>query len=156
MTLPTKEIILAPREGNSLAIGINTLTFKAIGDDTHGHLGLFEMTQEPGGMGASPHLHREMEELFYVLEGEVDILVGDRTIKAQAGAFVLVPRSTTHAFTNRGTERARLLVMFCPGGEREKYFEGLAELTQGGQKPDPQALIELMRQFDQEPVDVNF
>jgi hypothetical protein len=46
--------------------------------------------------------------------------------------------------------------MFCPGGEREKYFEGLAELTQGGQKPDPQALIELMRQFDQEPVDVNF
>lgn len=156
MTLPTKEIILAPGEGNSLAIGINTLTFKAVGADTHRHLGLFEMTQEPGGMGASPHLHREMEELFYVLEGEVDILVGDRTIKAQAGAFVLVPRSTTHAFTNRGKKRAKLLVMFCPGGEREKYFEGLAELTKNGQKPDPQALIELMRRFDQEPVDVKF
>ena len=59
MTLPTKEIILAPAEGNSLAIGINTLTFKAINDLAHGHLGLFEMTQEPGGMGASPHLHLE-------------------------------------------------------------------------------------------------
>ena len=80
---------------------------------------------------------KAIAELFYVLEGEVDIL-------------------TTHAFTNRGTEGARLLVMFCPGGEREKYFEGLAELTKNGQKPDPQALIELMRQFDQEPVDVNF
>ena len=82
---------LAPGEGNSLPIGINPLTFKAIGADTHGDLGLFEMTQEPGGMGASPHLHREMEELFYVLEGEVDILVSDKTIKAETGAFVPFP-----------------------------------------------------------------
>jgi hypothetical protein len=42
--------------------------------------------------------------------------------------------------------------MFTPGGEREKYFEGLAELLKDGQKPSREALLELMRQFDQEPV----
>ncbi|BBD68996.1 cupin 2 barrel domain-containing protein [Nostoc commune NIES-4072] len=44
--------------------------------------------------------------------------------------------------------------MFCPAGEREKYFEGLAELLKDGQTPDRDALVELMRQFDQEPVEI--
>lgn len=156
MTLPTKEIVLAPGEGSQLMIGINQLSFKAVGADTHGHLGLFEMTQEPGGMGAAPHLHREMEEMFYVLEGEVEILVGDKIVKGQPGAFVLVPRGTTHAFTNRSNKRAKLLIMFCPGGDREGYFQGLAELTKNGQKPDRQVLLDLMRRFDQEPVERDF
>jgi len=43
--------------------------------------------------------------------------------------------------------------MFCPGGEREKYFEGLAELLKDGQTLDRQALLELMQHFD-EPVDI--
>ncbi|MEH2400440.1 hypothetical protein [Nostoc sp.] len=43
--------------------------------------------------------------------------------------------------------------MFSPGGEREKYFEDLASLLQDGQKPDQEALLELMRRFDQEPVE---
>lgn len=51
MTLPTREIVLAPGEGTHLTIGINQLTFKAVGADTHGHLGLFELMrrfdQEP-------------------------------------------------------------------------------------------------------------
>lgn len=44
--------------------------------------------------------------------------------------------------------------MFCPGGDREKYFEGLAELLKDGQTPNRKALLELMRLFDQEPVDI--
>ncbi|WP_431191367.1 cupin domain-containing protein [Funiculus sociatus] len=95
-----------------------------------------------------------MEEMFYVLEGEVEILVGEQTVQGQAGAFVLVPRGTPHAFANRGTQAAKLLIMFCPAGSREKYFEGLAELLKDGQPPDRKALVELMRRFDQEPVNI--
>lgn len=54
----------------------------------------------------------------------------------------------------RGTKPAKLLIMFCPGGDREKYFEGLAELLKDGQTPNRKALLELMRLFDQEPVDI--
>ena len=130
------------------------MTFKAVGSDTHGHLGVFENLIQPGGTAPGPHIHRHMEEMFYVLEGEVEILVGHQKVQGQPGAFVLVPRGTPHAFANRGTKPAKLLIMFTPAEEREKYFEGLAELMKNGQKPDKEALLELMRQFDQEPVEI--
>ncbi|MEC4818251.1 MAG: cupin domain-containing protein [Scytonema sp. PMC 1069.18] len=152
MTLPIKEIVLAPGEGDRLTIGTSEVTFKAVGADTHGHVGIFENLIQPGGTAPGPHIHRHMEEMFYVLEGEVEILVGDRKVQGQAGAFVLVKRNTPHAFANRGNTPAKLLIMFSPGGEREKYFEGLAELMKNG-KPDKEALLELMRRFDQEPVE---
>lgn len=154
MTLPIKEIVLAPQEGNRLTMGSSEVIFKAVGADIHGHLGLFENLIHPGGTAPGVHIHRHMEEMFYVLEGEVEILVGTRTVQGQSGAFVLVPRNTPHAFANRGTTPAKLLIMFCPGGEREKYFEGLAELLRDGQTPNREALLELMQRFDQEPVDI--
>jgi mannose-6-phosphate isomerase-like protein (cupin superfamily) len=153
MTLPVNEIILAPGEGNHLTMGNSEVIFKAVGADTHGHLGLFENLIQPGGTAPELHLHRQMEELFYVVEGEVEIQVGEKIVQGQPGAFVLVPRNTPHTFANHGTKPAKLLIMFCPGGEREKYFEGLASLLKDGQKPDRVALLELMRRFDQEPVE---
>jgi uncharacterized cupin superfamily protein len=154
MTLPIQEIVLAPGEGNHLTIGNSEVTFKAVGSDTHGHLGVFENLIQPGGTAPGLHIHRHMEEMFYVLEGEVEILVGHQKVQGQPGAFVLVPRGTPHAFANRGTKPAKLLIMFTPAGEREKYFEGLAELMKNGQKPNKEALLELMRRFDQEPVEI--
>lgn len=154
MTLPIKEIVLAPKAGNRLTIGSSEVTFKAVGADTHGHLGLFENLVHPGGTAPGVHIHRHMEEMFYVLEGEVEILVGNQTLQGQPGAFVLVPRGTPHAFANRGTTPAKLLIMFCPGSNREKYFEGLAQLFKDGQTPNKEALLELMQRFDQEPVDI--
>lgn len=154
MTLPMKEIVLEPGGGKHLFIGTSQITIKAVGADTHGHVSLFQFSQEPGGFGPEPHIHREREELFYVLEGEVDILVGERTVKSSHGTFVLVPRGMPHTFANRGTVRAKLLIMFCPAGDREKYFEGLAELTKGGRQPSRDELVELMRKYDQEPVEV--
>lgn len=152
MTLPIKEIVLAPGEGNHLIIGNSEITFKIVGADTHGHLGLFENLIQPGGTTPELHIHRQMEEMFYVLEGKVEIQVGERIVQGQPGAFVLVPRNTPHTFFNRGTKPAKLLIMFCPAGEREKYFEGLAELLKEGNNPSREALIDLMRRFDQEPV----
>jgi len=154
MTLPIKEIILAPGQGHHLTTGNSQITFKAVGADTLGHLGLFENLIQPGGTAPILHLHRQMEEMFYVLEGQVEIQVGNQIVQGQPGAFVLVPRNTPHTFANRSSKPAKLLIMFCPGGEREKYFAGLAELLKDGQKPDREALLELMRQFDQEPVEI--
>ncbi|OYD96401.1 cupin [Nostoc sp. 'Peltigera membranacea cyanobiont' 210A] len=154
MSLPVKEIVLAPGQGNHLTTGNSEITFKVVGADTHGHLGLFENLIQPGGTAPVLHIHRQMEEMFYVLSGEVEIQVGNQIVQGQPGAFVLVPRNTPHTFANRGTVPAKLLIMFCPAGEREKYFEGLAFLLKDGQTPDKEALVELMRKFDQEPVEI--
>lgn len=79
MTLPIQEIVLAPREGNRFTIGSSEVTFKAVGADTHGHLSLFKNLIYPEGTAPGVHIHRHIEEMFYVLEGEVEILVGEFT-----------------------------------------------------------------------------
>ena len=153
MTLPESAIVLQRGEGRYVSIGTGTrCTFKVTGKNTDGHFGLFEYTMEPNTAGPGRHIHRETAEIFYVVEGEIEIIIGDETVTAQAGATALVPTEAVHAFANVSSQRAMLLIMFCPADSRDKYFEGLAELTKDGQRPDPEALLELMRQHDTEPV----
>ncbi|HEY9768946.1 MAG TPA: cupin domain-containing protein [Coleofasciculaceae cyanobacterium] len=149
MSLP---LILQPGEGQSVQIGTSTCTFKATGKDTHGNFGLFEFVMEPGSKGASPHIHKQLTEMFYVVEGEVELNLDDRKVLATPGSFMLVPENTPHGFSNPGQTRAKLLIMFCPAEEREKYFEGLAALTKNGRQPSQEELLELMQKFDQYPV----
>lgn len=148
MSLP---LILQPNEGRSVQIRTSTCTFKATGSDTHGHVGLFEFTMEPGSSGASPHLHKQMTEMFYVVEGQVELLLEDQTVIAEPGSFMLVPENTAHGFSNSGEQQAKLLILFCPADHREQYFEGLAELTKDGRQPTQAELLDLMHRFDQYP-----
>jgi quercetin dioxygenase-like cupin family protein len=146
MSLP---LILQPGEGESVKIKTSTCTFKATGKDTKGQFGLFEFVMEPGTEGASPHLHKQLTEMFYVVEGEVELLLNQRKVIAPPGTYMLVPENTPHGFSNPGNKRSILLIMFCPADSREKYFQGLAELTKDGRQPSKEELIELMHRFDQ-------
>jgi quercetin dioxygenase-like cupin family protein len=149
MSLP---IILQPDEGKSVKLGTSTCTFKVTGKDTHGHFGLFEFVMEPGTSGASPHIHKQLTEIFYVVEGEVELSLDRRTVTAVPGAVMLVPENVPHGFSNPGLVRSKLLILFCPADPREQYFEGLAKLTENGRQPSQIELLELMRKFDQYPV----
>jgi mannose-6-phosphate isomerase-like protein (cupin superfamily) len=154
MSFPIAPKVLRPGEGKYVVIGSGSrCTFKVVGADTHGHFGLFEFAMEPGAAGPKPHIHHGIEEIFYVVEGEIELLVGEEKLSTKPGTLALVPRGTVHAFANPGPNRSTLLIMFCPADSREQYFEGLAELTKGGKTPDQDALFELMRKFDQEPVE---
>ena len=85
MTLPDSAIVLQRGEGDSVAIGTGTrCTFKVRGKDTEGHFGLFEYVMEPGTEGPRRHIHRQMAEIFYVVEGAIELLVGDEKMTAQA------------------------------------------------------------------------
>lgn len=152
MSLP---IILQPGEGKSIALVTSTCTFKVTGKETHGHFGLFEFVMEPGASGASPHIHKQLTEIFYVIEGEVQLLLEQRTITATPGAMILVPESVPHGFSNPGAVRSKLLILFCPADSREQYFEGLARLTENGRQPSQSELLELMERFDQYPISVD-
>ncbi len=146
MSLPT---ILRPGEGRSVKIGAKTrCTFKVTSEDTQGHFGLFEYVMAADAEGARPHLHKRLTEMFYVVEGEVELLLEQRRVMASPGTFMRVPQGTPHGFSNPGSRRSKLLILFCPADSREGYFEGLAELTRDGRQPT-QELVELMRKFDQ-------
>ncbi|MDZ7962885.1 MAG: cupin domain-containing protein [Aulosira sp. DedQUE10] len=74
---------------------------------------MFENLIQPRGTAPVLHIYRQMEEMFYVLEGEVEIIVGNQTVRGLPGAFVLVPPGTPHTFSNQGTQRAKLLIRGC-------------------------------------------
>lgn len=76
----------------------------------------------PEGGGPPPHIHSREDETFYVISGNLEILLGDKTYLAKAGDFVYIPRGTVHRFKNIGKEMAVQLVTFSPAGV-EKFFE---------------------------------
>ena len=100
-------------------------TFLVTGEESGGAYFAMEALVPPGG-GPPLHIHRNEEETFYVLEGEMEFRLGEDTITAGAGDFVNVPRGTVHRFENTGTKTARLLLTFTPAGI-EHWFEETLE-----------------------------
>jgi quercetin dioxygenase-like cupin family protein len=90
------------------------LTNLAETPDTNGAFSLFEATLVPG-TEPPPHVHSREDELFYVLEGEFDVYVGQEAFKVRTGECVFLPRFVPHAFVVR-SPRLQLLTLFTPGG----------------------------------------
>jgi quercetin dioxygenase-like cupin family protein len=88
--------------------------FKADGAETQGRYSISEWWLEPYTEGPGPHSHPE-DDIFYVIEGTMSVLVGERWIEADKGSFVLIPGGVVHDFQNRTAERAGLLDFSVPG-----------------------------------------
>jgi quercetin dioxygenase-like cupin family protein len=100
----------------------------------------------PAGGGPPPHIHRKEDETFYVLEGDVEFLLGDRLVTATAGDFVNVPRGTVHRFHNAGAAPARLILTFTPAGI-EKFFEETLERATDPNQPPPDNIQEVAARY---------
>jgi mannose-6-phosphate isomerase-like protein (cupin superfamily) len=92
--------------------------FKADGSETAGAYSISEWWLDPHTAGPGAHSHAE-DDVFYVIEGTMSVLVDDTWIDAARGAFVLVPAGVTHDFENRTNEPAGMLNISAPGD-----FEG--------------------------------
>lgn len=99
--------------------------FKADRDETESRYSISEWWLEPNTKGPGAHVHDE-DDVFYVLEGTMSILLCDRWVDAPKGAFVLVPGGLTHDFENRTSERAGVLNISAPG-DFEEAMPGIAE-----------------------------
>jgi len=108
-------IFLPPGEGRSSPTGLISAVFKVNGDATERAYSISEWWLEPRTRGPGVHTHEE-DDVFYVLEGTVTFLIGERCIDAPEGSFVLAPRGVAHDFENRGATRAGVLNFSVPGG----------------------------------------
>lgn len=110
------------------------LATKARGTDTGGGFSLFEFYADHNGE-PPPHIHRNEDEAWYVLEGEVVFNVGDDTFSAGTGAFVFGPRDVVHSL-HIVSPVARILTIMSPAGF-EDFFDGLSVPAVGGGLPRP-------------------
>lgn len=111
-------VFLLPDEGRRYAMGRIQAVFKADNDETGNRASISEWWLEANTKGPGAHAHDE-DDLFYVIEGTMSFLLGERWITAPRGSFVLAPAGMVHDFENRSDSRAGVLNISLPGG-----FEG--------------------------------
>jgi quercetin dioxygenase-like cupin family protein len=83
-------------------------------------IGLMELAASPG-VEPPMHVHRNEDEWYYLLDGEVTFHAGEDSYRGQPGSFVFFPRNLPHTFTIE-TPSARMLLLNAPGGF-ERMFE---------------------------------
>jgi quercetin dioxygenase-like cupin family protein len=103
---------------------------------TGGALSTVKVTLDRGANGAKPHHHKKSAEMFYVLDGRLDVLSGKAILKAEAGDVIVVPPLMTHAFAAEHGSTADLLIIIAPGVERFEYFRHLTRIAHGEEKPE--------------------
>lgn len=86
----------------------------------------------PAGQTTPPHLHAQTDEVFYVLDGDVEFFLDDRVETASRNSLTFIPRGTVHAH-RVVSETARLLNLHGPAG-----FERVTAVL--GQRTDARSL----------------
>ena len=109
------------REQKPRSVGVSATTFKVLTAETNGAMFVMENANSAKG-GPPRHLHHDVDELFYVLEGEYVVEVGSERFALKAGECVLGPRGIPHAFAFVGQTPGRLLLTFAPAGKMEAFF----------------------------------
>ncbi|HXG09838.1 MAG TPA: cupin domain-containing protein [Gemmataceae bacterium] len=113
-TETTVPIVRQPGDGKVVVVLGDRSTFKVLPEQTGGAYALLEQ-QIPAGHGPPLHVHRHETEIFYILEGQFEITLGDQKVPAPAGTMVVGPRDVPHTFRNIGLTEGRLLLTVIPG-----------------------------------------
>lgn len=154
---PTSVRTLDPQAGTDISVVGDTYRIVVAGEQTEGAYAIIDMLVPPGG-GPGPHAHAQIQEAFYVIEGEVVVRSETQTYTAKKGAFVDIPRGgAIHSFTNESQAVAHLLCVVVPAG-LEKLFEEIGQPVAAGtflprQDPSPaqqQRMAAAAKRHDQE------
>lgn len=138
-------LLLEPGIGRVIGVGSDRMIHKATSETD-----AFSLVEYFGAPVSGPplHVHRSNEELFFILEGEVDFTVDGATRRLGPGACAYVPRGAVHTFAVAGGRPARWVGIFAPG----RYLalvEELGQLLAAG-APDQAAIAALFARYDTE------
>jgi quercetin dioxygenase-like cupin family protein len=139
--------VLGPADGERIGVGRSSVLLKGTRDSSDGMFFLSETTVEPGFPGAPLHVHRELHDLFYVLDGTLILRDGDETIAAAAGTFACFPPGRVHTFSNPGDEPVRFLNFNTPAGW-ENYIRALGAAFAGEDTPTADEIGRIASQYD--------
>jgi quercetin dioxygenase-like cupin family protein len=118
-----------------VSVAGGTYTILVTGEDTGGRYCLIDMLVPPAG-GPPPHRH-DFEEMFTILDGEIEFTFRGETQRAGAGSTVNIPANAPHAFKNMSDKPARLLCMCLPSGQ-EEFFLAVGDPVDSRTAPPPQ------------------
>jgi len=117
-----------------ISIAGATYTILISGAETAGRYCLIDM-HVPAGGGPPPHRH-DFEEMFTLLEGELEFTFRGETSTLRAGSTVNIPANAPHAFKNASDAAVRMLCMATPAG-LDEFFLSVGDLVDSRTAPPP-------------------
>jgi quercetin dioxygenase-like cupin family protein len=128
-------LLVDPQDGAAFQLATDFVIIKVRARQTQGQYALMDWMVGPQA-GSVGHRHEKFEETFYLLEGELDIEVGNEARRVGPGALVRIPAGVRHAYSNPHASPARMLVTLFPGGMEECFEQfGVAWKPQAGLRP---------------------
>ena len=91
--IPPNPEPLISHEGTQIRLKIRT-------KQTDNQLGCVEFSLAPKTMGPAPHIHKDLDEIMFVQDGEVNVMVGDEVTVVKAGGYHMRPHGIIHCFWN--------------------------------------------------------
>lgn len=131
-----RSVVVRAAEAEVLGGSPAKVTLLADSSATGGALSTVRVTLTKGADGARPHRHDHSAEMFYVLDGAVQVLSGTDILRAETGDAIVVPPGLPHAFSAARGDRADLLIVIAPGVERFEYFRKLTRIARGEEPPE--------------------
>jgi quercetin dioxygenase-like cupin family protein len=122
-----------------VSIAGDTYTILVSGAETAGRYCLIDM-HVPDGGGPPPHRH-DFEEMFSVIEGELEFTFRGEACLVRAGSTVNIPANAPHAFKNVSGAAVRMLCMCTPAGQEEFFLE-VGDLVDSRTAPPPRLTAE--------------
>jgi len=152
MSMKTEQgaFALQPGEGTTYKVGGSPIVYKVRGSETGGRFEITESTLPPGFGGVPPHVHQDTDHAFYVLEGELEVQIGEQSFRGGPGACMFSPCGVGHTFSNPGEAPCRYL-QIDSGPGRERFFEEIARAFPGETPIDRKIMGEILARYDTKP-----
>ncbi|WP_320783036.1 cupin domain-containing protein [Streptomyces sp. CRN 30] len=150
-TTPRRALLTRHAEAETCADPSSVMTLLADSDSTGGSCTSYRSTFSEGAVGAPAHFHTRATELFFVISGSLQVLVGEEVTVLNEGDFLAVPPHTPHAFAAAPGAEADVLFSFTPGMDRFDYLRLLGRVMRG--EADPKEIAESAERFDNHYVD---
>ena len=137
-------VIVKEEEGKQQIVLGDHQTIKLTGKDTNNQFTLIEQFNTPG-MEIPLHVHSNEDEIFHVLEGELEVQIGSEIKRLNAGDLGFCPRGIPHSWKVVGESKAKVLLSIFPSG-LELLFNELAQLPPG--EPDFTQVAEICAKYN--------
>src|SRR5437762_3402994 len=132
----TKGIVVPAGGGTHLDMSASGRfsALKLVGHETNESVMLFEETV-PVGTKSLSHLHRDSDEVAWLLAGEITFKIGDEVSVGGPGTCAFFPRNVPHAWKCTGRETGRVLFLYTPAATGG-YVEELLKRPAGSMDDD--------------------
>ncbi len=136
-------------EGIKKVVCGDNQTTKLSGHDSDNQLLIIEQNDMPG-VGIPLHVHKNEDEIFYILEGEMEVIVGKNKTILKSGDMGFCPRGIAHSWKVVGNQKHKSLLIITPS-QIENLFIELSELKEF--PPDFEVVAKISKKYDIEFLD---